>query len=98
MNEELIKEVFSDEEYVKSLFESESWEAAQASLKEKGIDMTIDQLKQMIDILKNNTTGELSEDDLETVTGGVTQIVAFTVSLVVAITANVGIAFGKEKS
>ena len=78
MNEELIKEVFSDEAYVKSLFESESWEAAQASLKERGIDLSIEELKQLVDLMQKKTNDELSEDELENVSGGITFSVMVT--------------------
>ena len=70
MNEALIKEVFSDEAYVESLFKSESWEAAQASLKAKGIDMSIDELKKIINDAKKKSEGELSDDELENASGG----------------------------
>ena len=87
MNEELIKEVFSDEAYVKSLFESESWEAAQASLKEKGIDISIEELKQLVNLMKKKGDGELSEEELEQVSGGIlfTLLVGTAVSTVVGV-------------
>ena len=44
MTEERIKEVFSDEEFVKELFSKETPEEAQAMLAEKGIDLSIDEL------------------------------------------------------
>ena len=77
MNGELIKEVFSDEAYVKSLFESESWETAQASLKEKGIDLSIEELKQLVNLMKKKGDGELSEEELEEVSGGVSLLILF---------------------
>lgn len=85
-----IKEVCSDQEYLKELFNLSTPEEVQASLKEKGIDMTIDEINQTADFLNraNNgelteneqkavemlskSNGELSEEDLESVTGGAT--------------------------
>ena len=71
MNEELIREVFSDETYVKNLFKSESWEAAQASLKEKGIDLSVEEIKNIVNKAKAAEEGELSDDELENVAGGI---------------------------
>ena len=71
MNEELIREVFSDETYVENLFKSESWEAAQASLKEKGIDLSVEEIKTIVNKAKAAEEGELSDDELENVSGGI---------------------------
>ena len=44
MNEERIKEVFADEEFVKELFSKETPEEAQALLVEKDIELSIDEI------------------------------------------------------
>lgn len=67
-----IKEAFADEQYVKELFALEKPEDAQAKLREKGISMTLEEVKaipQALQMLQAND-GELSEDALEDVAGG----------------------------
>ena len=71
MNEELLKEVLSDEAFAKSLIEMETPEDVQTALKEKGVDLSIEDIKAIQNILVNQEDGELSEDDLENVAGGV---------------------------
>ncbi len=78
MNEERIKEVFSDEAFVKELLSKETPEEVQDMLVDKDIDMTIEEIVKLGEIiaqkLKNAENGEdfeLSEDDLEDVAGGV---------------------------
>lgn len=73
MDVDRIKEVFSDEEFVKSLFELETPEEVQAALEPKGVDMSIQEICQLRDILvmmveKGST--ELTEEELEQVAGG----------------------------
>ena len=45
MNMEKMKEVFSDEAFVKSLFELETAAEVQAALKEKGVELTEEEAK-----------------------------------------------------
>ena len=71
MNEELLKEVLSDEAFAKSLIEMETPEDVQTALKEKGVDLSIEDIKAIQNLLVNQEDGELSEDDLENVAGGV---------------------------
>jgi hypothetical protein len=72
MNEEQIKEIFSDKTYVQTLFELDTAEEVQASLAEKGIELSTTEITTLLDSLQKyaEADGELSEDDLETVTGG----------------------------
>ena len=44
MNEELLKEVLSDEAFAKSLIEMETPEDVQTALKEKGVDLSIEDI------------------------------------------------------
>ena len=109
MNMEKIKEVFSDEAFVKNLFELESAGEVQAALKEKGIEFSEEEIISIRDFLlkveKGDITkeqlekwtvqledGELSEEELENVAGG---IVLETVGFVVgcAIIAYAGVTF-----
>ena len=68
-----IKEAFSDQEFTKELFEMEKAEDAQAKLQEKGIKMTLDEVKALGKALQqaHSNNGELSEDALENVAGGI---------------------------
>ena len=87
MNEERIKEVFSDEAFVKELFSKETPEEAQELLAEKDIDVSIEELVKLKDIIvaklqavKNGESAELTEADREDVAGG-----TFGISVVIAI-------------
>jgi hypothetical protein len=72
MSEQEIKNIFSDEAYVSSLLALETAEEVQASLAEKGLDLSATEITTLLDsIQKHAQSGEeLSEADLETVTGG----------------------------
>ena len=70
MNEALIKEIFSDEAFLKSLSEMETAEEVQAALKEKGLDLSIDDILKIQKTLTSQENGELSEDEMENVAGG----------------------------
>jgi len=103
MNEERIKEVFSDEEFVKELFSKETPEEAQAILAEKDIDFSVEDLIKLREILvaklqksEGSEEVELGEDELEDVSGGtLTFIIAVIISVVVN-AAFVGYAFKKS--
>ena len=103
MNEERIKEVFSDEEFVKELFSKETPEEAKALLKEKDIDFSVEDLIKLREILvaklqksEGSEEVELGEDELEDVSGGtLTFIIAVIISVVVN-AAFVGYAFKKS--
>ena len=65
MNTEKIKEVFSDEAFVKSLFELESTAEVQAALKEKGVEMTEEEILGIRDLLIKVESGKISAEQLE---------------------------------
>ena len=94
MNEELIKEVFSDGEYVNELLNSESWEAAQASLKEKNLDFSVEELKEIMNLAEKKENEELSDDELEQVSGGFGFIATVVVSIVASSVVSAGASFG----
>ncbi len=88
MNIEKMKEVFSDEAFVKSLFELETVAEVQAALQEKGIELTEEEILGVRDFLikveeggisaeqlekwsAQIESGELSEEMLEQVSGGI---------------------------
>ena len=70
MNEEKIREVFSDEKFVKSLMELETPEEVQKALAEKDIDLSVEDIKKIAELLQKKADGELSDDELESVAGG----------------------------
>ena len=87
MNEERIKEVFADEEFIKELFSKETPEEAKALFEEKDIDISIEELVKLKDIIiaklqavENGESAELTEADLENIAGG-----TFGISVVIAI-------------
>jgi predicted ribosomally synthesized peptide with nif11-like leader len=69
MNEEKIKELFTDEAFIASIAELETAEDVQKALSEKGLDLSIEEITAIQNALASND-GELSEDDLENVAGG----------------------------
>ena len=92
MNEERIKEVFSDEEFVKELFSKETPEEAQALLAEKEIGMSIDELVKLKDLVaaklqaaENGESTEITEEDLADVAGGVAVLFAIMGLVVVGV-------------
>jgi hypothetical protein len=92
MNEERIKEVFSDEEFVKELFSKETPEEAQALLAEKEIDLSIDELVKIKDLVaaklqaaENGESTEITEEDLADVAGGVAVLFAIMGLVVVGV-------------
>ena len=73
MNEERIKEVFSDEAFVKELVSKETPEEVQALLEDKDIEMSVAEivkLREMVIKKMENPDAELSDEDLEDVSGG----------------------------
>ncbi len=70
MNEQKMKEIFSDEQFVKALLGLETPQEVQKVLAEKEIDVTLEEIVKTKEILAHYTTGELSEEDLEMVSGG----------------------------
>ena len=65
MNMEKIKEVFADEAFVKSLFELESAGEVQAALKEKGIELTEEEILSIRDFLLKVEEGDITKEQLE---------------------------------
>jgi len=71
-NETLVqlKEVLSDEKFVDELVNLETIDEVKEKLKEKNVDLTTEQIETLKAKLVNRQEGELSEDDLEDVAGG----------------------------
>ena len=65
MNVNKLKEVFSDEAFVKSLFELESVGEVQAALKEKGIEFSEEEILSIRDFLLKVEEGDITKEQLE---------------------------------
>ena len=65
MNIERLKEVFSDEAFVKSLFELETVAEVQAALREKGIELTEEEILGVRDLMIKVEEGGISAEQLE---------------------------------
>ena len=93
MNEERIKEIFSDEAFVEELLSTHEPEKIQALLEDKDIEMSIaeiEKLKEMVIKKMENPDAdlELSDDDLEDVSGGCAAVgVVFAILGVAAVAA-----------
>ena len=88
MDENRIKEVFSDEAFVKGLLELDAPEDVQAALKEKGLDFTVGEIMQLHDAInkaaeKAGEGGELSLDQLDDVAGGLIPFIVAGILLAV---------------
>jgi lactobin A/cerein 7B family class IIb bacteriocin len=73
MNEERIREVFSDKAFVEELLSIHEPEKIQALLEDKDIEMSIAEIEKFKDaVMKKmeNPDAELSDEDLEDVAGG----------------------------
>ena len=85
LNKEHIEKVFSDEAFVKSLLALEEPQDVQTALKEKGVEVSLEEVKQMgaqiakaIEAKQNGEeTDELSFEQLDDVAGG--SLLAFAV-------------------
>lgn len=82
--EEKLKKVMSDEAYVKELLALETPEEVQASLEEKDVEMSLDEIKQATNLLSRYSDGELSEDELAEIAGGCAACVTCAIISIVA--------------
>jgi len=69
MNEQKIKEIFADEAFVSSILEMETPEEVQKALADKGLDLSVDEINTIKESLSAEE-GELSDEQLEDVSGG----------------------------
>jgi hypothetical protein len=96
MSEQEIRDIFSDEAYVSSLLALDTPEEVQASLAEKDLDLSAAEITTILDSIQkySEADGELSEADLETVTGGFLTgiLLAMIITLVVGTGGVVGAA------
>ena len=82
MNEAAIIEVFRDETFVKGLFAMETPEEVQKAMSGKGIELTVEQIVKIKELIikKLDTGRELSEEELEDVTGGGILVLGLTLA------------------
>lgn len=85
MDEQKIKEVFSDEAFVTSLLEMEEAPEVKNALADKGIELTLEEIE-ALRLQLGKADGELGEEDLENVSGGF----AITLTAVAAIFGIIG--------
>ena len=93
---DLVKKVFSDEEFVREVAGLSDPVEVQATLKAKGIDLSIEEIQKIGDNVKKNLVaapgGELDLDQLDEVAGGsLTLIAMFVVAAVAGVGTGVGI-------
>lgn len=103
-----IKIVLSDKKYVESLLQLETPQEVQACLKEKDIELSIDEINQIADYINRyendaltdqekqlfnsfQNDGELSDDQLETVSGGFIEYLVFICACAIISTVITGI-------
>ena len=105
MNEERIKEVFADEEFVKELLSKETPEEAQALFAEKDIDISVEDLVKVKDIVvsklqqkENGESAELTEEELTDVSGGCWPVIATMILGIVAVVGAYAWAVTKESN
>jgi hypothetical protein len=72
MDQKRVKELLSEEAFVKSLVSLETPEQVQAAFKAKGVDVTVDEVKALGEAVKQSASGDVSDADLEKVAGGFT--------------------------
>ena len=96
MQEALIKDVFADEEFVKRLLCLETPQEVQAAMSGKGIDLTVDQIVKIKElVVKRLDAGqELSDEELEDVTGGSILVLGLTLAAASAVAGSAGIRAG----
>lgn len=72
MSIEKIKELMENKEFVAGILEMESPEEVQNAFAEKGVDLTIDQVKQIATMAFSDGSAEIPEEELDAVSGGIT--------------------------
>lgn len=74
--EEKLKELLADQEFAAALLNMESAEQVQQALQEKGVELEIADIEAVRKLLDSPAEGELTDDALETVSGGSLTIMA----------------------
>ena len=66
---EKLREILQNEELAKEVI-ADSVEETLKNFEEKGVDLTEDELRELVEMFSTNPTGEVSEKDLDSVAGG----------------------------
>lgn len=75
-NEEKLKELLADKDFTLSLLGMETAEQVQEALQAKGVELEIADIEAVRKLLETPSEGELTDDALETVSGGSLTILA----------------------
>ena len=75
-NEEKLKELLADKDFTVSLLGMETPEQVQEALQAKGVELEIADIEAVRKLLETPSEGELTDDALETVSGGSLTILA----------------------
>jgi len=70
MDQARLKEVLSNEEFVKELLVMKSAEQVQDALEDKGVTVTTDEIHQMGDLIRKVKSGEISQDTVNAIANG----------------------------
>lgn len=70
-NIELVKTVMADHDFVEKIAAMEDPAEVQTAFAAKGIDFTIEQINQIAEMVMNRNGDELSEAEMEAVSGGI---------------------------
>ena len=71
MSIERMDEIFKDDKYVETLLAMETPEEMQNALAEKGVEVSLEEVVQAKNLVSQYQAGELTEEELEKVAGGI---------------------------
>ena len=75
MDQNLVKKVFSDGEFVEALAQMETAKEVQTALKGKGLEFSMDEINDVMSKLKAAQETELLDEQLDNVAGGAVFVV-----------------------
>jgi hypothetical protein len=89
MSEAEVRELFSDEEFTSSILALETAEEVQSALGDKGLDLSLEEIATIRSsiLTASENGGELSEEQLESVSGGIFGLLVLIAFLAVGSTA-----------